>query len=293
MTDDLFAKLEAQESDFLKSEFLSPVLNGMPIRVKIGGVVLTLKLKKKFEGWGIFKPLSFKEAKYVRKPSITERQEYLNLFPELRFILTYRDEKVWYGVPSHSSDRRFQISGIVPLYLAEEVEVFDVVSVRFDGQICWYDKPYEKYSFKNSTYLKESLAELLEPEKLSLSGLTQEEKSAYLIAYGASEEAKKTKAETRIKDALYRSGAKFKSYKEREDSYTIKFTVDGSEHTSVVNKDNLRVQSAGICLSGGDSNFDLQSLVGVIREGQDRHAINRVGNDMNGWYWQTYGRRRR
>ena len=55
--------------------------------------------------------------------------------------------------------------------------------------------------------------------------------------------------------------------------------LNGSPHRSVVKKDNLAVESAGICLAGTDRNFDLQSLVCVIRTGQNQRRIVRVGDN--------------
>ena len=68
------------------------------------------------------------------------------------------------------------------------------------------------------------------------------------------------------------------SYLERPDGYTVEYTVDGHAHRSVVDRE-LRVVAAGICLSGGDRNFDLTSLVDVIREGHGGRRIYRVGTN--------------
>ena len=281
---ELLNKLADEENKFFSSQFFSPVLRGRPIRVRIAGVVVTLHADpKNYEGFGVFNPTSYKKARLIRKPNMAERQEYLNLFPVLRLILCRKTEDQWYGIAANQSGLRFKISGMIPVRLIEEVQIFDVVQTRFDGANCWFDSIDSNHSPKTASYLRESLINLLEPDKLVLSGLTQEEKDAYLLAYGpaleADVESKKDKQEERIKLALFKAGARYQSYIERGNTYTVEYIVGGERHRSVVNKDTLEVESAGICLSGGDKNFDLQSLVCVILEGQQRRKIVRVGDN--------------
>ena len=170
----LFQKFSQEENNFVKSDFFSPVLRGKPVRVKINDIIMQMQIvsPKKFEGWGVFRPTNFKEAKYIRKPTMTEKQQYFELFPELRFILCLREKNNWRGIPSHLSDSRFKVNGLVPIYLVEECQLFDTVQVRFDGSICWFEKTYESHSVKNAMYLRDSLNALLDPKKIELSGLT-------------------------------------------------------------------------------------------------------------------------
>lgn len=289
MNNKLFDKLANEEDKFCKSQFLSPVLKGVPIRVRISDIVFSLPVAepKDFSGWGVFRPLSYKMARFVREPSMAEKQSYLDLFPVLRLILCRRNNDQWLGIPARQADTRFRVAGLVPVQFAEEVQLFDVVQTRFDGANCWFDSV--DLNYRTGTYLRESLSALTEPDKVDLPGLTQEERDAYLMAYGpaleADIESKKDKQEERIKLALHRAGARYQSYIERGDTYTVEYVVDGQHHRSVVNKNNLRVESAGICLSGGDRNFDLQGLVSVIKEGYRRHLIVRVGNNYGNHYY--------
>ena len=80
----------------------------------------------------------------------------------------------------------------------------------------------------------------------------------------------------RLRDNLSHAGARLVDYLERTDSFRVTYLVDGQQYTSSVDKRDLTVQSAGICLDGTDRNFDLASLVGVLREGQRGDEIYRM-----------------
>ena len=295
---DIFNKLAESENKFLQSNFFAPVIKWQPIRVKINSIILSLIVSepKGFQGFGVFSPADYKTAKFIREPNMAEKQQYFRLFPALRLILCRNSDKQWAGIPVNQADTRFKIQGVVPIQLVDEVQMFDTVKVRFDGQNIWFEQIDSRSNPRTAIYLRESVGKFLDPKKIESSGLTQEERDAYQIAYNialaADIEANRDKQEERIKDALNRAGAKYQSYIERKDTYTIEYTVDGTKHRSVVKKDNLAVESAGICLAGTDRNFDLQSLVGVIRQGQHGHSIVRVGDnrlvDGQGYTQEAY-----
>ena len=287
---DLIDKLAGEEEQFFKSEFLAPVIAGQPVKVRISGIITTLTIgPRKFQGWGVFKPIDRRLARFVRNPTMAEKQQYLKLFPAIRFVLCRQNEKAWLGFPAYQGDTRFKITGLAPIHLADEVQLFDIVVTRFDGNTIWFDELDQRRSPRSAMYLRESLNVLRKPKELDLDSLTQEERDAYNIAYEfayeQSEEAKKQRQEDKIKVALERAGAKYQGHIERGDTYTVEYTVDGNMHRSAVKKDNLSVISAGICLAGHDRDFDLQSLVGVIRLGHNRgHVVNTEGRN-----WDQYG----
>jgi hypothetical protein len=295
-------RLAAAEEWFLASEFLAPAVRGGQVKVRIAGVICRLKVQPAdFEGWGIFQPASATEARLVRPARLAERQQYLKLFPLVRLILTGRQDELWLAVPAHHADSRFHIEGMVTVRLAEDAQLFEVIESRFDGAQFWYAGADARWDPAAATYLRQALDKMVHPEKLSRPGLTAEERAAYTAIYWpryyASEEAKRTREERRLRHALEHAGAELKDYVERQDVYTVTYQVDGRWHVSAISKKDLSVQVAGICLSGEDQKFDLQSLVGVIREAQDGGRFVRVGRENRGMeeeqYWRVHPRRRR
>jgi hypothetical protein len=171
---------------------------------------------------------------------------------------------------------------MIPVQLVEDAQRFDVIEARFDGTRFWFGGPDARWDPAMASYLRKELGSLTPPDKLQRSGLTAEERAAYTLnywpRYEVSEEARQSREERRLRSALEHAGAELKTYVERRDVYTVTYEVDGQCHVSAIAKKDLSVQVAGICLSGEDQNFDLQSLVGVIREAQGGAGLVRVGH---------------
>lgn len=278
---DLFDKLAAEEEKFFGSQFLSPVRKGQKVRVRISDITVELTVKpKKFEGWGIFESIDQNSARFVREATLAQKQEYLKLYPKFSLVVCRQGDAIG-GIPANQSDSRISLQGQVPIALPEETRLFDTIDVRFDGQNFWYDQHSRSRTARIATHLRDLFAEETKPEDVTISGMTQEENYAYALAFDIEVESKKDRKEERLKRALDRGGAVLRSYMERGNTYTVEFTVDGQRHRSTVDTETLQVASAGICLTdhrtgqAHDSDFDLTSLVGVIREGERRRLIHR------------------
>lgn len=69
----------------------------------------------------------------------------------------------------------------------------------------------------------------------------------------------------RLREALRVGGGELRQASDRGEYWLVEWTTrTGHRQTSAIAKGDLTVISSGICLSGRDRNFDLQSLVGVI-----------------------------
>ncbi len=288
----LLDKMESAEEAFLATEFLAPVLPCGHVRVRIAGLLCTLRVMGQVEpGWAILKPLSLDQARVVAQPSLRQIRDYLSLFPAVQLVLLARAGRDWLAFPAHRGDSRFQIDGPARVHLARDVEPFQRIVARFDGSLFWFQEPDRRRNPAIAAYLRKSLAAESAPDALYKPTLTAEEREAYRLVYQAIKAVQRDQVEVRLADALAHAGAKLASYIEREDAYTVTFIVDGQPHRSAVRKGDLTVLAAGICLAGQDRRFDLTSLVGVIREGAQGRRLVRVGDaeDLDEeTYWQVH-----
>jgi hypothetical protein len=96
--------------------------------------------------------------------------------------------------------------------------------------------------------------------------MTPEMRSLYELVTGRMEGfAQPQRDEKQLRQALQLGGGALQSFQDRGDYWTVNWTTaDGMRHTSGILKTDLTVMSSGICLSGRDRDFDLQSLIGVI-----------------------------
>jgi hypothetical protein len=288
MASSLMEKLAAEEQAFMESEFFCPVMRGVPIRIRIAGITVTMKMTRPrdFEGWAVLKPVSFREAHKVRDTDLAEKEEFLKLFPSVRFVLCHRTKGKWLGISAHNDDR-FSFDGMVPVLLPEEVQMFDAVIARFDGANFWFEQMDFGANAETPVALREALSDVKPVADLNVDNLMPQEREAYGIALGYEIANRVDQKEVAMKEHLRRGGAQFRSYVERGNTYTVEYVVnvDGIDHMqrSVVDRDTLNIIAPGICMTdertGEDTSgrFDLQSLVGVIREAIKTNEIHRVG----------------
>jgi len=277
---DLFSKVENAEQDFYKTEFVSPVVRHSKIRARILGLIHEFRVLEDFEGWAILKPERNIPKQYVGKyvrvvgsPNLLQINEYLHQFLPYRIILCERRKDGWYGLKKQ--ERGDTDKKVVPVLLVEGVSLFDNIVARWDGINYWCEEIDRTSDPSIPEYLRDALNKSILTDKLSYRGLSPCHREAYQWQYFLREEHLEEVTLETIKKAVEHGTSKFLSYIERKDSYVVTFSLNGEEFRATIMKKGFEVISAGICLSGGDHKFDLQSLTSVIKEGQDRDLIYR------------------
>lgn len=277
--------LGKSEQDFLGETFVAPVVDATKVSAWVGRISHEFAIDRPSDpGWYQFKAVDFKRAKMVGPADIDEIESYLKKLKKVMLVVVMRIDGVYHAMPMKANPHGLDWSRLYPVFLTDDmVNDFDRVACRFDGANLWY----ERLDFSNdptkADYLRDMFSKLSGPSTVRFPGLSFEERASYSIRvtldHEARERAQKAKEALkgdRIKEDVEHAGGTFLGFREKATQYEVTYAVDGERYTSVVAKDSAHTLiSAGICLSGGDREFDLASLITVVREGQHRGLIHR------------------
>jgi hypothetical protein len=266
----LLARVGQQEETLRQSPFIAPVTAGDRVAVRLPGSGLIARFRVEpadFTGWGVFQAADGNVARFERAAKLSEIERYLHDLPQFRFILAEEPEApgAWWGVPA-TEDHRLDVEGIYPLLLVENVALFDPCLARFDGSRFWLEGLDTARDPALAAYLRESLSLGTPVGDLDRPGLGTRERRAYRHGLDVAVERGALSERARLIRALGHPGARLTEFSEQGSEVTVRYTMNGSEHTVRVRRDDLSVVSAGICLAGRDRDFDLASLVSVLEE---------------------------
>ena len=293
---DLLRSISRQEEQLRATEFLAPCVRGGQVRAKVAGLVYTFQPDpRNFEGWGIFVPLDDKIAGVSETADLPIISEYLRLLAPLRVRLVQPLQgQTWLAYPVNESDmrQRFAVAKPVAVHLVTEAKPFEQIVARSDGKTFWFEEVDRRADPEFADELNAALQNALSRDDVTFKGITPEMRVAYdLATQQASERFRHRRQQRdaerggqfadfrdrgdlqqqgdaeRLQDALSVGGGQLADFHDRGDFWLVEWqTRDGQHHTSAIAKHDLTVISAGICLSGQDRDFDLQSLVGVVEQ---------------------------
>lgn len=293
----LIDRLAREEDHVRNTEFLAPCVRGGRIRARVSGLVYTFTPRPDdFDGWGIFLPTSDKEAELMDEAPLSMVGNFLKRMKPLRARLVARLRgTTWLAYPANESDfeQRFGAARPLLIHLVGEGEAFEQAIVRTDGSAFWFEAIDRRSDPLAGEALRDAFNAQVAVEAMRFKDLTHEMRVAYALARqplgrlieehatkcrrrsqavppvpGSAAEAERD--EWRLREALQVGGGDLRGFTGRGDYWVVEWTTrSGEQHTSAIGKKSLTVISSGICLSGRDRDFDLQSLVGVIEGGWD------------------------
>lgn len=270
---ELLAALAAKEDELRGTRFLAPCVRGGTVRLRGGGLVYTFTPEpEEFEGWGIFQPLDEETAQLVEEANAFLIGEYLKLFKQIRLRLAYRIRgQTWLAVAANEADAQQRLGSRKArvIFLVNDCAQFEQVVARWDGGVCWFEEIDRRADPLDAERMRQALRDKTPPAHLSWKGCTPEMRGCYVQAR---QQQKRNQPklrvrddEARLRDALAFGGGQLREFFDRGEYWQVEWTSYGDYvHTSAIEKRDLTVMSAGICLSDRDRDFDLQSLVRVV-----------------------------
>ncbi|BAZ38816.1 hypothetical protein NIES4101_47610 [Calothrix sp. NIES-4101] len=271
----LLNELANQEKQLPQTQFVAPCVAGGKVRTRMSGMIYTFTPKPvNFEGWGIFQPVDIQTAAVVEEAILPQIGEYLQQFKPLKLRLAHvLQGQTWLAYPVNEADmrQRYGICKPVAVHLVSDGNRFDVIIARTDGATWWFDECDRRSDPFVVEQLKANIKRAILPKQLHFPGITPEMRTVYHLVSQKAQEFdalhQQKRDENRLRNALKLGGGELQEFRARKDHWVIEWmTGNGEYHTSAISKDDLTVISAGICLSGEDYKFDLQSLVAVVEQ---------------------------
>jgi hypothetical protein len=270
----LIKTLAAREEALRRGgQFLAPCVSGGQVRVSLDGLVQTFRPRPRdFEGWGVFEAIDERTARVAAEATLPQVAGYLKLLKPWRVHLVQRLRgRTWLAYPSNVDDarRQFGVGGELLVHLVPEGARFEVAIAYTDGCNWLLGELDRRADARIAERLREFLRQGIAPHSIDRNGTTPEMRAAYALATGFVPEFRVERArradEKRLRAALALNGGELVNYEDEDENWRITWrTPGGDDLVSTIGKRDLTVISAGICLSGQDADFDLQSLVGVV-----------------------------
>lgn len=277
---ELIKKVGEKEAAITEQEFVSPIFFNEYVATKIFGIVYKFKIEQKTPGWYKVKPVDHSLAKTSSIADLSDIDFYLSKLTKIRLTLTLKRKNVYLAVPEKSNNLNLPIEQLIPVFLFDDyVMDFDRIIARFDGSNFWYHQIDPSHDPAKSAYLREKLNKRSSAKTIKFSGLTTEDRIAYILSLTLTQKEIIDKKKDTIKQDIEHAGGELIKFLEKSDHYRVTYKVDGHEYTSNISKtQDHKVITAGICLSGEDRKYDLKSLITVMREGQQTGRIYRLNN---------------
>lgn len=269
----LVSKIAAQEKELPGTRFIAPYLGSAAVRLRLDGLIYQMNVADcPEECWAIMQVERAGKASFVQRAPLSMVKNYLKIFPRVRLLLLGTFKNKYWAIAAGGGTQRIKLSGPVPVQLCDACSPFDTVYCRFEGSLFFFEAVDRRRDPKIARQLRQALQADLKPENLQISGLVPQERLAYKMLFlEKHNDDPQIDDNKRISTALQHAGATLDSfwYTEGGKRASVRFQVDGRLHVVEVQANDLSVISAGICLAGQDSDFDLTSLVGVLREAND------------------------
>lgn len=241
---DVLDRLQRQETDLMGRCVVAPSQAGARLRIATGELIWECRVKAPFDGWGVFRIESDREAALVREATVHERDLWAHGRLLRRIVLLERRAR---GTRLGWSE---DLNRSVVVRLTEGFDDYETMLTAFDGATHWSlgldPHTHPSRAARNRERLASTRARLRE---------TSGQRRPHA---GAGDEIT-----WRLENALSLVDATLLAWRPDGRGYLVRWRKDDREITTRVNE-RLDVEHAGLCLSGGDAEHDLVSLASLI-----------------------------